>query len=89
MTKSSVTFKDLYQIIGDFRKENNERFDRIENIFSKHCDEQNKIVEKFDTRVSYLEKIADRALFFILITSGIVAAVWQLTIGWIKKELKI
>ena len=89
MTKSSVTFKDIYQIINDFRKENNERFDKIEAIFDKHCEEQTKIFEKVDERIKPLEKLADRAIFAILLVSGVFATVWQLVVGFIKKELKI
>jgi glutamine synthetase len=100
MKTNSVSFKDLLQIINDFRKENNDRFDKIEKIFANHCKEQNEMIDRYlaerekfqkeiNERFKPLEKLADRALFLVLIVSGIIAAGWQLVMGWIKKEFKI
>ncbi len=91
--KNSVSYKDLFEIITDFRKENNDRFDKIERIFDKHVEWSQKLTEKYTTdyekRIGTLEKFADRMLFFIFIISGVIAAVWQLGIGWIRKQLNI
>lgn len=48
--KNNVSFRDLYQIIGDFRKENNDRFDGIEELFNSfHKEEFSPLKEKMDT----------------------------------------
>lgn len=93
MKNNVVSFKDLYQIIGEFRAENNERFDKIESMFNKHLEWGEEMVKEYSSdyekRITSLEKLADKALFFILIVSGIIAATWQIVVGWIKRELKI
>lgn len=55
MTKQ-LTYKDLYEVISEFRLENNSHFDKIERIFEKHCEEQNKMVEAVGIRISSIEK---------------------------------
>lgn len=34
MSKNNLSYKDFYEIINDFRKENNQRFDKLEKIFA-------------------------------------------------------
>ena len=84
--KNTVSFRDIYQIIDEFRQENNNRFDKIEQIFANFHKEEFVPLEK---RISNLEKLADRALFFILLVSGVIAATWQVGIGWIKKQFNL
>lgn len=33
MSKDNVSYRDLYKVIDEFRKENNQRFDKLENMF--------------------------------------------------------
>lgn len=90
---NTVSYKDLYETVNDFRKENNERFDRIERIFEKHTIWSEGLVVRYTTdyekRISSLEKIADKAMLIVLIVSGVIAAAWQLGLGWIKKQFNI
>jgi len=85
-TNSNVSYKDIFQIINDFRKENNDRFDKIEKIFLNFHKEEFIPLER---RIISLEKLADRALLVVVLVTGIVATGWQLAVSWIKKQFSL
>ena len=85
----SVSYKALYEIVDKFRKENNEGFLRMEKKLDDHSKKELIAFKDIDKRIKPLEKLADRALFFVLLLSGAMAAVWQIGSAWVKKQLNI
>lgn len=88
-----VSYKDLYEVIDKFRKENNRimstGFSSMQKKLDDHCKNELIAFEKVDKRLKPLEKLADRALFLVLILSGIMTAVWQFGSEWLKKQFHL
>jgi hypothetical protein len=74
-----VTYKILYDAIDTLRKENNERFDRIEAIFDSFHKEEFVALDK------KVDKIWTYGTMGIAVLSFAATAVWE----WIKERMKI
>ncbi len=79
MSKNSLTFQDLYKVIDDFRKENNERFDRVEKIFSDFHEKEFHPLER------QVDKIWIYGSFAVTIISVGATMTWE----WVKSKFRI
>jgi len=55
MTKNQVSYQDLYHVIGEFRRENNDRFDKLEVSLEKKTN-------AYEARINSLEDFRSNLL---------------------------
>lgn len=63
---NKVTYKDLYNIIGEFRKENNAQFDEVKEMFNTFHKEEFVPVRDFVERAKAYWVLAAVVFYFLV-----------------------